>query len=109
MTQNRLVEFVKLGLLILDLILGGGGGGGGGEGGMLTTMLRKHTQQYHHKSRFTSVFPVLSSCRTFLHNLKPYFWSMRIINFAASNCSQKTRHWFGESFFSGMFLAGFLR
>ena len=35
----------KLGLLILDLILG--------VGGMLTTMLRKHTQQYHYKSRFT--------------------------------------------------------
>ena len=27
---------------------------------------------------FYSVITVLSSCRTFLHNLNPYFWSMRI-------------------------------
>ena len=36
------------------------GGVGGWWGGMMTTVLRKHTKQYHHKSRFYSVFTVLS-------------------------------------------------
>ena len=35
---------------------------------------------------FYSVFTVVSSCRTFLHNLNPYFWSMRIRDVGDEMC-----------------------
>ena len=53
---------------------------------------------------FYSVFTVLSSCRIFLHNLNPYFWSMRI-KLRCFELFAENSKLVGGKLFSGMFLA----
>ena len=65
---------------------------------MMTTVLRKHTKQYHHKSRFTrylQYFRDVGLC----YIVSTPTSGLRTLNFAVSNCMQKTRNWVGESFF----------
>ena len=48
---------------------------------------------------FYSVFTVLSACPTFLHNLNPYFWSMRIKLRCFELFAEKLEIGWGKAFF----------
>ena len=50
---------------------------------------------------FYAVFTVLSSCPTFLHNLNPYFWSMRIQLRCFELFAEKLEIGWGKAFFFG--------
>ena len=76
----------------------------GGWGGNVDDNVTQTHPTVPPQEPFYSVFTVLSSCPTFLHNLNPYFWSMRI-KLRCSYCSQKNSKLVGGKLFSGMFLA----
>ena len=81
--------------MILDLILGGGGGWGGDVDDNVTQTHPTVPPQ----EPFYSVFTVLSSCPTFLHNLNPYFWSMRIKLRCFELFAEKLEIGLGKAFF----------
>ena len=81
--------------MILDLILGGWGGGRGDVDDNVTQTHPTVPPQ----EPFYSVFTVLSSCPTFLHNLNPYFWSMRIKLRCFELFAEKLEIGWGKAFF----------